>query len=125
MAKAGTVATLLPGAFYALGETTLPPIEAMRQNGIDIALATDTNPGSSPVNSLQLMLNMGCTLFKLTPEEAVAGIIRNAAKALGLSDRGTLEVGKKADFLFFNIETPAELCYWVGGVKPTKIIQSS
>lgn len=121
MAKSGTVAVLLPGAFYTLSETKRPPIEMMRERGVDMALATDANPGSSPVLSLQLMLHMGCTLFGMTPEEAVAGITRNAAKALGLSDRGTLEVGKRADLVFFDIEEPAELAYWVGGVKPSKI----
>ncbi len=121
MSKASTVAVLLPGAFYAIGETKLPPIQKMRDAGVDMALATDANPGSSPVQSLQLMLHMGCTLFKLTPEEAIAGITRNAAKALGLSDRGTLENGKKADLLFFDIESPAELCYWIGGMLPSRI----
>ena len=121
MAKTGTVAVLLPGAFYVLGETQRPPVDMMRKHGVDMALATDFNPGSSPVGSLQLMLHMGCTLFGLTPEEAIAGITRNAAKALGLSDCGTLEVGKRADMVFFDIEEPAELAYWVGGVEPANI----
>ena len=126
MAEAGTVAVLLPGAYYTLSETKRPPVEMMRQAGVDMALATDANPGSSPVQSLQLMLHMGCTLFGLTPEEAIAGITRNAAKALGLqNDRGTLEAGKRADILLFDIETPAELCYWVGGQTPTEIISVS
>lgn len=125
MAKAGTVSVLLPGAFYALSETKLPPVELMREAGVDMALATDANPGSSPVQSLQLMLHMGCTLFGLTPAEAIAGITRNAAKALGLEDdRGTLEIGKRADILLFDIETPAELCYWIGGKKPVEIIRA-
>ncbi|MCK0069004.1 imidazolonepropionase [Kordiimonas laminariae] len=125
MAEAGTVAVLLPGAYYTLSETKRPPVEMMRQAGVDMALATDANPGSSPVQSLQLMLHMGCTLFGLTPEEAIAGITRNAAKALGLQDdRGTLEAGKRADILLFDIETPAELCYWVGGQIPSEIISA-
>ncbi|MEX0298612.1 MAG: imidazolonepropionase [Kordiimonas sp.] len=125
MADAGTVAVLLPGAFYVLGETKRPPVEMMRAEGVDIALATDANPGSSPVLSLQLMVHMGCTLFGLTPEEAIAGITRNAAKALGLNDRGTLEIGKRADMVFFDIEEPAELAYWVGGQKPSKVTRAN
>jgi len=124
MAAADTVAVLLPGAYYTLGETQHPPVAAMRKHGVDMALATDANPGSSPVSSLQLMLHMGCTLFGLTPEEALAGITRNAAKALGLEDRGTLEVGKRADLVFFDIGDPAELAYWVGGVPPTQIVRA-
>ena len=122
MAQAGTVAVLLPGAFYTLKETKLPPIAALREANVDIAIATDANPGSSPVFSLQLMLHMGCNLFGLTPEEAIAGITRNAAKALGLTDRGTLEVGKRADMVFLDIEEPAELAYWVGGVAPSSVV---
>ncbi len=125
MAEADTVAVLLPGAFYVLGETKRPPVEMMRAEGVDIALATDANPGSSPVLSLQLMIHMGCTLFGLTPEEAIAGITRSAAKALGLDDRGTLEAGKRADMVFFDIEEPAELAYWVGGQKPSRIIRAN
>jgi imidazolonepropionase len=122
MGEAGTVAVLLPGAFYTLGETKRPPVEMMRSKGVDMALATDMNPGSSPVGSLQLMLHMGCTLFGMTAEEALAGITRNGAKALGLSDRGTLEVGKRADLVFFDIESPAELAYWVGGQPLTRMV---
>jgi imidazolonepropionase len=115
MAEAGTVAVLLPGAFYVLRETRLPPIEAFRRARVPVALATDCNPGSAPVTSLLLMLNMGCTLFRLTPEEALAGITRNAARALGLgASHGTLEVGKAADFAVWDIERPAELAYRVG-----------
>ena len=125
MAKAGTTAVLLPGAFYVLGETKKPPVELMRKHGVDIALATDFNPGSSPVSSIQLMLHMGCTLFGLTPEEALAGITRNAAKALGLEDCGTLEVGKRADMVFFDIDEPAELAYWVGGVEPASVVRAN
>jgi len=123
MAEAGTVAVLLPGAFYVLGDSKRPPVEMMRAAGVDMALATDSNPGSSPVLSIQLMLHMGCTLFGMTPEEALAGITRNAAKALGLKDRGTIEVGKRADLVFFDIKEPAELAYWVGGQTPSKIVR--
>ncbi|MBM3521768.1 MAG: imidazolonepropionase [Alphaproteobacteria bacterium] len=114
MAKAGTVAVLLPGAFYFLREKQMPPIEALRRAGTRIALATDANPGSSPALSLLLMMNMGSTLFRLTPEEALAGVTRNAAAALGLeADRGTLETGKAADIAIWNIARPAELAYWI------------
>ncbi len=115
MAKAGTVATLLPGAFYCLRETKSPPVDAFRRHGVAMALATDCNPGSSPVTSILLMLSMACTFFRLTPEEALAGVTRNAARALGLADdRGTLEAGKRADFCVWNIEAPAELSYRIG-----------
>ena len=115
LAEAGTVAVLLPGAFYTLRETKLPPVEAMRAAGVGIAVATDFNPGSSPALSLVLMLNMACTLFRLTPEEALASVTRVAAQALGLGgDRGTLEVGKRADLALWDIGQPAELCYWFG-----------
>ena len=115
MAAAGTVAVLLPGAFYVLKETRLPPVAALRRHGVPIALATDSNPGSAPVTSLLLMLNMGCTLFGLTPEEALAGVTRNAARALGLAEsHGTLEVGKAADLCVWDIESPAELAYRIG-----------
>lgn len=115
MAANGTVAVLLPGAFYYLRETKLPPIQALRDAGVPLALATDANPGSSPILSPLLILNLACTLFRLTPEEALAGLTRNGAKALGLAaDLGTLEVGKVADFCLWRIESPAELSYWVG-----------
>lgn len=115
MAAAGTVAVLLPGAFYVLKETKQPPMDAFRRCGVPIALATDCNPGSAPVTSLLLMLNMGCTLFGLTPEEALAGITRNGARALGLQDsHGTLEAGKAADLCIWDIESPAELAYRIG-----------
>jgi imidazolonepropionase len=115
MAKAGTVAVLLPGAFYFLRETKLPPIAQFRAAGVPIAVATDSNPGSAPVTSMLLMLSMACTLFRMTPEEALAGVTRHAARALGLAARhGTLEVGKAADFAIWNIERPAELCYRIG-----------
>jgi imidazolonepropionase len=115
LARAGGVGVLLPGAFYFLRETKLPPIAAMRATGLPIAVATDCNPGSSPVTSLLLMLNMACTLFRLTPEEAFAGVTRNAARALGLAaTHGTLEVGKAADLAIWEIERPSELAYRIG-----------
>lgn len=116
MAEAGTVAVLLPGAFYFIGETRPPPVREFRAAGVPMAVATDLNPGSSPVNSLPLAMNMACTLFSLTPEEALRGTTVNAARALGLQgDRGTLEAGKKADLAFWEIGHPRELPYWVGG----------
>jgi imidazolonepropionase len=115
MAAAGTVAALLPGAFYALRETRLPPIELLRRHHVPMAIATDCNPGTSPLLSLRLAAGMGCTLFRLTPEEALRGITVNAARALGLSDRGTLAVGQRADLVVWNVRQPAELCYWIGG----------
>jgi imidazolonepropionase len=115
MARAGIVAVLLPGAFYALRETKLPPVDALRSHGVPIAIATDCNPGTSPLLSLRLAANMACTFFRLTPEEALRGITVNAARALGLSDRGTLAVGKRADLVVWNAKQPAELCYWIGG----------
>ncbi|MCX7514812.1 imidazolonepropionase [Frateuria sp. STR12] len=115
MAAAGTVAVLLPGAFYALRETRLPPIDALRTHGVPMAIATDCNPGTSPLLSLRLAANMACTLFRLTPEEALRGITLNAARALGLTDRGTLATGQRADLVIWNARGPAELCYWIGG----------
>ncbi len=114
MSKAGTVAVLLPGAFYFLRETKLPPVELLRSQGVPIAIATDCNPGSSPCTSLLLMLNMACTLFRLTPEEALAGVTRHAAKALGLTDRGELAAGNRADFVLWNVKHPAQLSYGLG-----------
>lgn len=115
MAAAGTVAVLLPGAYYFLRETKLPPIAALRAAGVPIALATDSNPGSAPLTSLLTVLNMACTLFRMTPEEALAGVTREGARALSLADsHGTLEVGKAADFAVWDIEHPAELAYRIG-----------
>ena len=115
MAKAGTVAVLLPGAFYVLRETRLPPIDLLRRHGVAMAVSTDCNPGTSPVTSLLLMLSMACTLFRLTPAEALAGVTREAARALGLAhETGTLEVGKTADFTLWDIARPASLAYQVG-----------
>ena len=115
MAASGTVAVLLPGAFYFLRETRLPPLDLLRRHKVPLALATDCNPGSSPTTSLLLMLNMACTLFKMTPEEALAGVTFNGARALGLQNRiGTLEPGKDADFVVWDIAEPAELAYRLG-----------
>ncbi|HEY9130616.1 MAG TPA: imidazolonepropionase [Dyella sp.] len=115
MAGAGTVAVLLPGAFYALRETRLPPIDALRANGVPMAVATDCNPGTSPLLSLRLAASMACTLFRLTPEEALRGVTVHAARALNLADRGILATGKRADLAVWNVRRPAELCYWIGG----------
>jgi imidazolonepropionase len=114
MAEAGTVAVLLPGAFYSLRETCRPPVELFRKHGVPMAVATDANPGTSPLLSPLLALNMACVLFGLTPEEALAGMTRVAARALGLADRGMLEVGMRADLAVWRIGRPAELCYWLG-----------
>ncbi len=111
---AGTVAMLLPGAYYFLRDTTLPPVQALRDAGVPLAIATDHNPGSSPCLSLLLMLNMACTLFRLTPEEAWRGVTVNAARALGLQDRGTLAPGQRADFAAWDAEHPRELAYRFG-----------
>jgi imidazolonepropionase len=114
MARAGTVGVLLPGAFYFIRETHQPDIAAMRAAGLRIALATDYNPGSSPAPSLLLMLNMGCTIFRLTVAEALAGVTRHAAAALGFRDRGVLAPGMRCDLALYGIGSPAELCYWIG-----------
>lgn len=114
MAAAGTVAVILPGAFYTLRETKAPPIDAFRAHGVPMALATDCNPGSSPMTSLLLAMNMGATLFRMTPEECLAGVTRNAARALGLSDRGTITAGARADLAIWDVEHPAELSYRIG-----------
>ncbi len=115
MAQAGTVAVLLPGAFYFLRETKLPPIEALRRAGVRMAVATDCNPGTSPLTSPLAAMNMACTLFRLTPEEALAGMTREGARALGLQDEiGTLHVGKAADLAMWDVQSPAELSYWLG-----------
>ena len=115
MAAADTVAVLLPGAFYFLRDTHLPPVALLREHGVPMAISTDCNPGSSPCTSLMLMLNMACTLFRLTPEEALAGVTRNAAKALRLPDRSVLAPGKRADFVLWGVKRPAELAYAFGG----------
>ncbi len=114
MARAGSVAVLLPGAFYFLRETRVPPVALLREQRVPIAVSTDCNPGSSPCTSLLLMLNMACTLFRLMPEEALAGVTRNAARALGFTDRGTLAAGLRADFVLWDVREPAELAYAFG-----------
>ena len=115
MADAGTVAVLLPGAYYSLGGGRHPPIESFRLHGVPMAVATDANPGSSPLSSLLLALNMACVLFHLTPVEALRGATVNAARALGQGEEiGTLEVGKRADLAVWNVDRPADLTYWVG-----------
>lgn len=124
MAKAGTVAVLLPGAFFFLRETRLPPVELLRRHRVPIAIATDNNPGTSPYASLLLMLNMACTCFGLTPEEALAGVTREAARALGMSaSHGTLEPGKAADVVLWDVDSPAELAYSYGTHRPHAIFR--
>jgi imidazolonepropionase len=123
MARAGMVAVLLPGAFYALSETRKPPVDLLRRHGVPMAVATDCNPGTSPVLSPTLMLNMACTLFGLTPEEALAGMTREAARALGLQDEvGTISLGKAADLCVWRVGSPAELSYWIGHPGPERRI---
>jgi len=123
MADAGTAAVLLPGAFLTLGETQLPPIDAMRDSEVRMAIATDCNPGSSPICSLRAIMNIASSLFHLTPEECLAGVTRNAAHALGLEkDRGTLEVGKRADIAIWDIGHPRELTYWLGLNELTELL---
>lgn len=114
MADAGTVAVILPGAFYTLRETQQPPLDLLRKHGVPMALATDINPGSSPLNSILLTMNMGCTLFRMTPEEALRGVTQHAAAALGLTDVGTIAPGQVADLAVWDIAEPAELSYRIG-----------
>jgi imidazolonepropionase len=123
MARAGMVAVLLPGAYYALREERKPPVELLRRYGVPMAVATDCNPGTSPVLSPTLMLSMACTLFRLTPEEALAGMTVNAARALGLErEIGTVTTGKAADLCVWRVSRPAELCYWIGHPGPERRI---
>jgi len=122
MARSGAVAVLLPGAYYFLRETQLPPIAALRTAGVPIAIATDHNPGSSPTLSPLLMLNMACTLFRLTPEEALRGMTVNGARALGLTDRGTLAAGRRADFVVWPLAHPNELAYWLGQQPAARVV---
>ena len=125
MKKSGMTAVLLPGAFYFLRETQLPPMELLRKHNVPMALATDANPGTSPIHNIQLMLNMGCTLFKLTPAEALAGVTCHGAKALGLStSKGQLAVGFDADIALWDISQPAELCYQFG-INPLKSLMQN
>ena len=121
MAAAGTVAMLLPGAFHVLRETRPPPMAALREHGVVMAVATDLNPGTSPLQSLRMAMSLACTHFRLTPEEALMGTTVNAASALGLDDRGKLQVGMRADFSLWDIQHPAELSYWLGGVTPRSV----
>ncbi|TAK37949.1 MAG: imidazolonepropionase [Lysobacteraceae bacterium] len=115
MAAAGTVAVLLPGAFHVLRETKLPPLDLLRAHGVPMAVATDCNPGTSPLMSLRQAIQLACTHFRLTPEESLRGATVHAARALGLQDRGVLDVGMRADFAHWRVAHPAELCYWLGG----------
>ena len=115
MAEHGTVAVLLPGAFHVLRETKLPPVQSLRAHGVPMAIATDCNPGTSPLLSLRQAMQLSCTHFKLTPEEALRGATVNAARALGLQDRGVLAVGMRADVAVWRVDRPAALCYWLGG----------
>jgi imidazolonepropionase len=124
MARAGTTAVLLPGAFYFLRETRVPPVALLREHGVPMAIATDCNPGSSPITSLLACLNMACTLFRLTPAEALAGATRHAARALGLADRGVLELAKRADLALWDIGHPAELAYYLGYNPLSRVIRS-
>lgn len=124
MAASGTVAVLLPGAFYFLRETQLPPMDALRKHGVKIAIASDLTPGTSPALSVRLMLNMACTLFRMTPEEALAGATQHAATALGMGDtHGSLEAGKVADFVAWQIDRPADLAYWLGGELDKRVVR--
>ena len=115
MAKAGTVAVLLPGAFHVLRETVLPPLDALRAHRVPMAVATDCNPGTSPLQSMRQAMQLACTHFRLAPEEALRGATVHAARALGLPDRGVLRAGMRADFVHWRVTRPAELCYWLGG----------
>ena len=125
MAEAGVTAVVLPGAFYFLGGGHLPPIDAFRRRAVPIAVATDLNPGSSPVGSPLLAMNMACVLFGLTPEEALAGMTRNAAPVLGVAgESGTLEVGSRADIAVWSVDRPAELSYWVGSNPCSAVVQN-
>src|SRR5690606_26412605 len=115
MAASGAVAVLLPGAFHVLRETKLPPLDVLREHGVPMAVATDCNPGTAPLLSLRQAMQLACTHFRLTPEEALRGATTHAAHALGLPDRGVLRVGARADFVHWRIGQPAELGYWLGG----------
>jgi imidazolonepropionase len=122
LAAAGTVAVLLPGAYYYLRETAKPPIAALRGHRVPIALATDCNPGTSPVLTLPTILNLACVLFAMTPEESVAGVTRHAARALGFGDRGELREGARCDLALWEIASPAELCYWLGASRCAGVV---
>ena len=119
MAEAGTVAVLLPGAYATVGARQPPPVAAFRAHGVGMAVATDCNPGSSPMCSLLMAMNLACSLLRITPEEALAGTTREAARALGLAaETGTLEAGRAAEFAVWRVSHPRELAYWMGGVAP-------
>jgi imidazolonepropionase len=122
LSEAGTVATLLPGAFLTLGETKLPPVNQFRDENVPIAIASDCNPGTSPVCSIRTTMALATRLFGLTPEECLAGVTRNAARALGLADRGTLEAGGRADIAAWDIGHPQELSYWMGTNELTQLL---
>src|SRR5690606_17901616 len=121
LAAAGSVAVLLPGAFHVLRETKLPPLELLRAHRVPMAVATDCNPGTSPLLSLRQAMQLACTHFRLTPEEALRGATVNAARALGLRDRGVLRTGMRADCAVWQVRQPAALCYWLGG----RLLQAS
>ena len=121
MAASGAVAVLLPGAFHVLRETRLPPLQAFRHHGVAMAVATDCNPGTSPLLSLRQAIQLACTHFRLTPEEALRGATVHAARALGLDDRGVLRVGMRADFVQWRVRHPAELGYWLGGALAERV----
>ncbi len=121
MAAAGTVAVLLPGSFHCLRETKQPPIEAFRRHGVPMAVSTDLNPGTSPLRSLPLAMSLACTHFRLTPEESLRGASQHAATALGLTDRGRISAGLRADLALWPVRHPADLCYWLGAVRPTAL----
>ncbi|MGH8192294.1 MAG: imidazolonepropionase [Rhodanobacteraceae bacterium] len=121
MARSGTVAVLLPGSFYALRETRLPPIDVLRERNVPMAIATDLNPGTSPLRSLRLAMSMACTLFRLTPGEALRGVTVNGARALGVADRGVLAKGARADIVIWDARHPAELAYWIGGALAARV----
>jgi imidazolonepropionase len=121
MAAAGSVAVMLPAAFYTLRESKLPPIDQLRTHCVPMAVASDANPGTSPLLSLRHAMNMACTLFRLTPEETLRAATVHAARALGLVDRGTLDAGNRADFVVWDVDHPAELCYWIGGALAQRV----
>lgn len=121
MAAAGTVAVLLPGSYHCLRETQQPPIAAFRRHGVAMAVSTDLNPGTSPLRSLPLAMSLACTHFRLTPEEALRGATQHAARALGLADRGVLAAGLRADLALWPLRHPAELCYWLGDLRPSAL----
>jgi imidazolonepropionase len=124
MAREGTVAVLLPGAFHVLRETTLPPLDLLRAHGVPMAVATDCNPGTSPLLSLRQAMQLACIHFRLSPEEALRGATTHGARALGCQDRGVLRAGMRADFVHWRIRQPAELGYWLGGALADAVFAS-